>query len=192
MTTVLAFDPARHAYTHDGQEQVSVTGVLREAGLIEARWYTEDAAVRGTYVHEAIAMLHENDLDVSSLDPAIAPFVEAYQRFQAESGFQQQAWEQRVCDPALRCAGTVDLVGRFPDALGAGRVDLLDIKTGTVPTWVGYQTAGYAQLGWIQARRWCLQLTADATYKLHPLTGRRDRDVFLAALTVAQAKRGWL
>jgi hypothetical protein len=195
---MLGFDPATHRYTTDtGRELLSVTTALREAGVIDPTWFTEDAAIRGTYVHQAIALDHEGDLDDESLDPLIAPYVCAYRRFREESGFVEAAWEEQVADEDLGVAGTLDLRGAFPRrALRHPGIDLLDIKTGTVPSWVGYQTAAYARLlpstlgplRW----RWCLQLCPDGSYRLHECSKPHDERVFLAALTIAQAKRGWL
>lgn len=191
-TEALHFDEAAHRYTYDGRELVSVTQALSDSGFIDTRWFNEEAALRGTYVHAAVQLHHEGELDEASLDAIVRPFYEAYLRFRAESGFTVTASEERVCDPALGYAGTLDLRGQFPP-WGAPRTDVIDIKTGAVPPWVGYQTAAYARLvpGPIR-RRWALHLRADGTYRLEPLTKPTDERIFLAALTVAQAKRGWI
>lgn len=186
---ILAFDPVAHRYTLGNRELISVTQVLMDAGLIDRAWFNEDAAARGTAVHEAVQRFYSSG-DVAT-DDITAPFFDAYLAFEMESGFVMDAAEERVCDPLHGYAGTLDLRGRFRH-LHAG-VDVIDIKTGTVPSWVGYQTAAYARL--VEGkprRRWALHLRADGTYRLHPLTARSDEQVFLAALTVAQAKRGWL
>jgi hypothetical protein len=189
--TALAFDAAAHRYTFDGRELIGVTQALTDAGLIDARWHTDEAALRGTYVHAAIALLHEDDLDVDRLDASLLPYVNAYLRFVTESGFERQAWEERVCDALLGYAGTLDLRGRFVEQ--AHGIDLIDIKTGTVPGWAGYQTAGYARcLPDRPIRRWALNLRADGKYSLQRLEARTDERVFLAALTIAQVKRGLL
>lgn len=192
MTAVLQFDEAAHRYTLDGRELVSVTQALTEAGFIDARWFTDEAALRGTYVHAAVALHVEGDLAEDSLDPVIRPYFTAYLAFRRESGFVVDACEERICDPVLGYAGTLDLRGQLPSQRPP-RVDILDIKTGAVPSWVGYQTAAYARLvPGVLKRRWALQLRADGTYRLDPLTNTTDERVFLAALTVAQAKRGWV
>ncbi len=188
--TALRFDEAAHRYTLDGRELVSVTQALTEAGFINTQWYTEDAAMRGTYVHAAVALHAAGNLAEDSLDPILRPYFDAYLSFRLESGFVVAACEERVCDEAAGYAGTLDLRGQFPDQSG---VDVIDIKTGSIPPWVGYQTAAYARLViGAPKRRWALNLRADGTYRLEPLKVRTDERVFLAALTVAQAKRGWL
>lgn len=188
----LHFDEAAHRYTLDGRELVSVTQVLSDAGFIDGRWFNDEAAWRGTYVHAAVQMHHAGELDESALEPATRPFFDAYLRFRAESGFTVLASEERVFDPALGYAGTLDLRGQFPP-WGESRTDVVDIKTGAIPPWVGYQTAAYARLvPGLRRRRWALHLRDDGTYRLEPLTKVTDERVFLAALTVAQAKRGWI
>lgn len=191
----LAFEPIRHRYSLGTRELVSVTQALAESGLIDTRWYTEDAAIRGTYVHAAIVLHHDNDLAEESLDPGLRPYFDAYRFFLDHSGFQVEAIEERVFNEALGIAGTLDLRGRFPDTPPTA-TNVIDIKTGCLPMWVGFQTAGYARM--LPAglpplrRRWALNLQADGKYRLEPLTKRSDEGVFLAALTIAQAKRGWL
>ncbi len=188
MTAVLAFDPASHRYTLGERELVSVTQVLRDVGFIDDRWFTEQAALRGTAVHAAVDRFHVTG-DVPT-DDVCAPFFDAYLAFRQASGFDVQVVEERICDPLLGYAGTLDLRGRF-SGFNHGD-DVIDIKTGNVPTWVGYQTAAYARCLGGRVRRWALQLRANGSYSLQPLTARNDERVFLAALTVVQAKRGWL
>lgn len=187
----LHFDAAAHRYTLAGRELISVTQALAEAGFIDKRWYTEDAAERGTAVHDAVQRFHQCGGELGPVADEHAPFLDAYLAFALEAGFTVDGSEERVCDPVLGYAGTLDLRGRF--ARYANGLDVIDIKTGSVPAWVGYQTAAYARLlGGAPRRRWALNLKGDGTYRLEPLTKRTDESVFLAALTVAQAKRGWL
>lgn len=188
---VVDFDPAAHRYTLPGRDRdlISVTQALHAAGLVDDRWFNERAAQRGTAVHAAVQTFIESN--VVPEDEIVAPFFDAYLAFQSEAGFVADGAEERVCDPLLSYAGTLDLRGQFPRfAFGS---DLIDIKTGGLPSWVGYQTAAYARLlRVVPVRRWALELRANGSYTLHPLTQRTDEKVFMAALTVAQAKRGWL
>lgn len=190
MDTTLQFESASHRYSLGDRELISVTQALTEAGLIDGRYFTEGAATRGTAVHEAVQVFA--GCGVVPDDDVVAPFFDAYLKFQMEAGFTVAASEERVCDPLLGYAGTLDLRGRFVKYPTG--VDVIDIKTGSVPPHVGYQTAAYARLlpGGTAKRRWALNLRADGSYRLEALTARTDERVFLAALTVAQAKRGWL
>jgi len=198
----LLFDEPAHRYSLDGTDLINVTGALSAAGLVDRFWYKPGDAERGSRVHAALHLLHRNQLRDEHLTDQIDPYVRAYQSFLADSGFRIDASEERVCDPMLRCAGTLDLRGQFikPAAgltgMHGDRIDVIDVKTGTAPPWVSYQTAGYVRLlppkCWKVAHRWSLTLKANARYTLDPLTKRNDERVFLAAVTIAQAKRGWL
>lgn len=184
------FDAVAHRYTVDGRELISVTQALTEAGLIDSRWYSEHGATRGTAVHAAVQAF--NATGEVPTDDVCAPFFDAYLAFQMQAGFDVEAAEERIYDQLRGYAGTLDLRGRFRSQTDGS--DLIDIKTGSVPAWVGYQTAAYARLlnTARPRRRWALNLRADGTYRLAPLIKRSDEQIFLAALTVAQAKRGWL
>ena len=189
MDAVLTFESATHRYALGDRELVSVTQALTDASLIDARWFTDGAANRGTAVHRAVEQFQATGVVPS--DDVVAPFFDAYLTFRMDAGFHLDAAEERVYDPLLGYAGTLDLRGQF-QKFGAG-VDVVDIKTGSVPSSVGYQTAAYARLvGGAPKRRWSLNLRANGTYRLDQLTKRTDESVFLAALIVAQAKRGWL
>lgn len=187
----LTFEPAAHRYRLGSRELISVTQALGEAGLIDNSWYTAASALRGTALHAAVHV--HVTTGAMPTDDVVAPFFAAYLAFQMDAGFITTASEERVCDPFLGYAGTLDLRGCFAKLdHSSDSSDVIDIKTGFVPEWVGYQTAGYARLFPEVRRRWVLNLRADATYRLQSLTKRTDERVFLAALTVAQAKRGWL
>lgn len=195
----LMFEPERHHYTLNGRALLSVTGALAAADLVDTQWFTEGDRQRGTRVHAAIEHYHERTLSNGPLtDPEVAPYLRAYHRFLAESAFRVDACEERLADADLRVAGTLDLRGQFinRDATPHERVDIVDVKTGTAPPWVGFQTAGYVRLLPAavrpRCRRWALALRADASYRLLPLDERHDARVFEAAVVIAQWKRGWL
>jgi hypothetical protein len=192
----LDFEEANHEYTWEGRKIPSVTTILKSAGIIETQWYTEEARTRGTHVHQAAHFFDEDDLAMESLRPEIRPFIDAYAKFRNDTGFFPVLVEQRIVHTA-GYAGTLDRVGWLND-----RMIQLDIKTGSVPDWAGLQTAAYEMgieqmiaLGLIELEampeaRFALQLTAEGKYKLWPMTGHRDREFFLAALTVHQFKAG--
>ena len=192
----LEFDEAQHAYRFEGRPMPSVTTILKTAGIIDTTWYTEEAKTRGTHVHQAAHFFDEDDLALDSLRPEIRPFIDGYIKFRKDTAFYPVLVEQRLHHTA-GFAGTLDRVGWLND-----RMIQLDIKTGSVPDWAGLQTAGYEmaleqmiQLGKIELEampeaRFALQVTAEGKYKLWPMNGHRDREFFLAALTVHQFKAG--
>lgn len=186
----LTFDEDAHRYTLHGRELMSVTTALKLAGLIDDRWYYDQAATRGTYVHQALEWLDRGELDETSIDPQLAGYIQAYRRFLLDChAGPLHLYEQRLCDPILGYAGTVDRV-RF---IGQ-QLSVMDIKTGPPAPWHALQLAAYAALVKepLKAplvRRWGLYLSADGTYRCVPYSDRRDWDVFKAALLVAQFKR---
>lgn len=184
------FEPEAHRYYLGNRELLSVTTVLRDVGLIDPQWFTEEARLRGEYVHTCVALHHEGTLDNATVDPMIEPYFAGYLLFLAETGFAPELVEEQVHNEALGLAGTLDLLGRLP-AHPPGSKDLIDVKSGHIPPTVGLQLAGYVRcLPPGAYRRWCLNLPGDGTYRLDRCADRKDDGVFLAALQVAQFKRG--
>lgn len=187
MTPTIDFIAAEHRYILDGEREIpSVTTILKEQGLIDDRWFTDDARLRGDYVHLACRMLDDDELAEESLDPGILPYVEAYRKFLALTSPEWTYIEHRVFDPVLGYAGTLDRAG-----LISGEKTVLDLKTGGLYPSVGPQTAAYRRClpqpyTW---KRAALQLKDDGSFTFHPLTDRGDDEVFLSALRLAQWKQ---
>lgn len=181
----LALD-ADHRYWFDGRELIGVTATLKAVGLIDTEWFTEAAQLRGTYVHEACCLVDDNDL--GAIDPAIAPYVAAYETFLRDAKPDWAFIEQRVCDPAMGYAGTLDRCGFLN-----GKWIVADVKTGPESAWHSLQLAAYARLvphaSGLKPDRYGLYLRADGTYRLRQFTNRNDERVFLAALSIAQWKQ---
>lgn len=193
----LQFDAALHRYTLDGRELPSVTTILREAGLIDGSFWTDEARLRGEYLHAAIALHNEGDLDINALDPKLVPYFRGYERFLEETRVEVEHTERRVCDEGLGYAGTLDLIVAWMTESGerVARRGLVDVKTGSVPPSVGPQTAAYLRcartflpLG-APVYRFALHLPGDGSYRLVPLTNTQDEADFLAALRVAHFRR---
>ena len=62
----IRFDPATHRYWAGVRELLAVTTVLRDAGLVDGRWYTEVARARGTNLHRATAALRSSKRSTAS------------------------------------------------------------------------------------------------------------------------------
>jgi len=175
----LNFDPSTHTYTLDGKVLPSVTQILQGVGLINFNGIDpgilKKAADFGTAVHQATALDDLGDLDEESLDPALKPYLEAWRGFRGPMKFD--AIEQPLCHPDYGFAGTPDRVKWNT---------IYDIKTGTtVYPSTGIQLAGYSILAGIPtARRLAVQLKADGTYQVHEFKDRKDREIFLACLSV--------
>ena len=187
----LSFEPEAHAYALDGERVLSVTQVLRAVGLDP--WehvppaVREPARRRGAAVHAAIHYLVEEDLDRDALDPRLAPYVLAYDRFRRDTGFVPDLVERHVVSRTYRFAGRLDQAGPWPPG---GRA-VIDVKSGLVAPATRLQLAGYALCLEGPHRRFALHLGADGRYRLSPeFTEANDRRLFLAALAVAQFKLG--
>jgi hypothetical protein len=183
--TGVIFNEAEHSYTLDGKRLPSVTQILdryndfsmvREEVMATAR-------ERGSLVHLVTQLYDEDDLDESSVDPLLVPYLEGWKRFRRECEFTPRQIEYRGAHPLYGYAGTLDRLGTM------SRHDwLLDIKGGLVPATAGLQTAAYVKL--LPAnftdhiRRATVQLKGDGTYALLEWKNPDDWAVFLSMLNV--------
>jgi len=108
------FQQEGHVYHVGDMGLVSVTQVLKAEGFIDDRFYTEEARERGSFVHLATHLDDMGELDESTVDPLIAPYLEAWRKFKAESGFVVEQSEEPMMSTAYRYAGTPDVIGHFP------------------------------------------------------------------------------
>jgi len=192
----LEFDEEKHEYKWHGKQVPSVTTILKSAGIVDAAWYTEEARIRGTHVHQAAQFYDEGDLAPGSIRPEIQPYMDAYVKFKRDTGFYPILIEQKVIH-TKGYAGTLDRVGWLND-----RLVQIDLKSGGIPKWAGLQTEAYKQaleemisLGHIKLEqypeaRFALQLTSEGKYKLQPLQGLSDGHYFWAALEIHKFKVG--
>lgn len=197
MTGPLTFNPEDHTYYVDGARIPNVTGVLdlfatNYAGIPPE--IMEKAKVRGTAVHRATEYDDKGILQYEVLSPELRPYVDAWRKFRAQTGFKPTLVEAKVYSPLRQYAGTLDRVGML-----AGREVLLDIKSGSAmrPT-TGPQTAAY-ELALrtdpeypdrdidVKLPRYGCELHKDGTYSLKRFDDPGDLSVFLAALTLL----GW-
>lgn len=191
LAPALTFDEVAHRYFLAGRELPSVTTVLKDAGRIDATWFTEDSRQRGSYVHQAAHYLDQDDLAEESVDPRYAGYVQAYRRFLT---WARPVWtfvEHRVCDETYGYAGTLDRAGCLQHD---GRHYIVDIKSCVRPASVGIQTAAYRRClpdphTW---RRAALVLKDDGNFVFEELTDRRDEARFLADLERWYWKREYL
>lgn len=181
------FDAETHKYFIQDVCVPSVTQVLKECGIIDDRFYTEEARERGKAVHLATQLLDEDDLDWDSLDPSLEGYVRAYERFKTESGFVPVLIEERVYNPVSMYAGTLDRTGYFSNIKNK---TLIDIKSGAPEPWAAIQTAAYEHCLLQRFSRHALQLKPDGTYRLSPqYRDPNDIKLFLSALSIVHWKR---
>jgi hypothetical protein len=190
---MLTLDPKEHVYRLDNQVVPSVTQVL---DVVPLDFHCSPAKLaeakeRGQYVHSATAYYDEGTLDDASVIPEIRPYLNAWIRFRAETGFAPVVIERIGCNRKHRYAGTCDCVGTV-----GKRVWLLDKKSGVPALRSCLQTAAYAELDEIKAEypkveRYCVQLSDDGKYKMSDqYKSPHDFAVFLGFLTVFNFVKG--
>lgn len=191
---MLTFDEASHTYRWNGEKVASVTQILQDVGLIDYSSLPlslrEMALERGRTVHTVTHWDDEGDLDESSVDPQIVPYLAAWRRFRMDTGFVPELIEHRAYSPEFGYAGTLDRAGRFP----GGRKALIDLKNSLVPEFARYQLAAYSKL-LPESRAWqhiAVELHADETYRAVHIPASdwvHNWGVFCSALNVYNAKR---
>lgn len=189
----LAFDEASHEYSLGDLRLTSVTQILALTGLAQfnAPWFSEATKARGTYLHEAIALDVEGDLDDDTLDEQLRGGVDGWRKFMADTGARIEFAEQMLCDPDLRIAGRLDYIVTMPDPRQPGRTVrvLLDVKRALYPC-AAIQLAAYVDLATalydhpVYFRRAALVLPGDGSYVLHHFTDHLDRATWQAAVRI--------
>ena len=149
----LTFDPERHEYfLPNGQRIPGVTEVLRATGISEdfERVALYNSSLRadldakralGIAVHHDCHALDDDDLEWSTVDPRVAPYVNAWWEFRKNHKLIPVERERRVFHPVYLYAGTLD--GVFCKKTD-GPFIVVDIKTGDVEASAcRYQTSAY-------------------------------------------------
>ena len=166
-------DFAYLADTHDyrdlatGVSYPSITQMLETCGHLDTRWYTPEAAARGSAIHARAEALDRGQDDPGD-EIAIAPYITAYRR---ATGILRPVWayiEVPFVHPEWRFGGTPDRVGQI-----AGAQAVLDLKAGGAEAWHALQTALQAILVAPELRlpaetlvRYALYLTTRGTFRL--------------------------
>lgn len=87
------FDPALHVYRLDGRPIPSTTQVLGAVGLSPDfskvnRSVLEHRRQLGSALSVCLQFLQQGDLDSNTIDPEVAPLLEAHKLFVADTGFR--------------------------------------------------------------------------------------------------------
>lgn len=184
------YDDATHAYFWNDERIPSVTQALKLAGYIDAQFYTPEAAARGTLVHAACEVLDKQPVASLSvarrigfrLSPDIRPYVQAYARFLQDCRPEYDAIETTMYHPRLRYGGRTDRI--VADLFRSPGI--LELKTGSVEPWHGYQTALY-QLMKPTGARWVVYLGDNGRYRVDTMTNADDYRIGIDAIQQAAA-----
>lgn len=195
---VIHLDLDTHRYYVNAREVPGVTSVI--ADLTDFRFVSPEtlraAGEFGTAAHKACELYDLDDLDLESLDPSLEPYLRAWIKFKADTGFEATHIEHKVYSTAYSYAGTIDRVGLLRNC-GPKRA-VVDIKSGsTVGPVTGLQLAGYEQAyreydGHQEPmERYAVHLRGDGTYRLLPFTEYGDRATFLSCLQRHKWRQKW-
>jgi hypothetical protein len=191
----LEFDEGSHTYFVDGEVKLSVTQILKEAGVVDTQWFTEFGRWRGSAVHKATQYWDEGDIDRRTLDPIVKPFVNDWKIFRDKTGFTPTMIEQTFYDPTYDYCGKPDRRGYFLGGKPENSNELIDLKTypgGKCPWWTRLQLAAYGRLLDPSRifRRYAVVLTGDGpNVEEYPVeTYIEDQNDFFACIRVARLK----
>ncbi len=103
---------------------------------------------RGTYIHRAIELALQDNLDWSTVDNEILPFVEQFLEFSKTIKLEVIDTERRYYNDTFKFSGKPDIIG-----LVNGKKSVIDIKSSRTPSlqW-RLQTAAYAELTGVSKR----------------------------------------
>ncbi|MEO2054703.1 MAG: hypothetical protein ABGX83_05330 [Nitrospira sp.] len=180
-----------HIYRVDGIRKPSVSAILQSTGIVDTTFFTEYGATRGTFAHKATELHDLGDLNEDDLDKTLLPYLEAWKRYRAESGFVPSMIEKKLYSRLGFC-GTIDRFGQD----NSGSYILPDIKTGYASQWWHViQLAAYRLLvgeavGHMM-KVLIVHLHPNGKYKLQPYTMQelvQGQFNFMSALRIVSAR----
>ena len=126
----VAFEKEGHVYTANGLVIPSITQILSAEGFIDTTWFDEYSRDKGSMIHLACHYDITGELEESSVVDEIMPYLSAFRKFMAESGFKVDKSEVPAINKTYGYAGTPDLIGCFPKPTAARRFALELSKEG--------------------------------------------------------------
>ena len=188
MPNKLEFDESTHTYTLNGRHLISVTQAL---SILDDRWKVDPFYLeRGRLIHLATEYYDRDELDESTVDERIRPYLDAYMRFRRDTDFAPTFIERELYHPKYLYGMRIDRIGFLND-----RWVMIDLKSGAPAKIDELQGAAYLEgclANGIEVKGgFDLYLHDDTTYKLEPVEiPKRLLPVFLACLTVMRWKEG--
>jgi hypothetical protein len=180
-----------HRYFAGERELLGCTRMLTDAGYIDKTWFTDEACLRGQFVHEAILLDMQGDLEDETLDPQLRPYVDAARAFRQDASLRVVLAEEPLADLTIGIGGKPDVVGyAFSKAV------ILDWKSGAAARWHNLQGEIYKHLVKVNAvlpdqliDTYAVYLHDTGRYTLGTKSTRRDQQVAQAVITIAQDRR---
>jgi hypothetical protein len=182
---MVTLDESTHTYrTAEGVVVPGVTTIIKAAGLIDTRWFTEYGRDRGTMVHLACEYDDKGILDDSTVDEAIQGYVIAWRAFKVSAGFTPKTMEVIVHNETYGYAGKYDVAGTID-----GNNVLADRKTGKVMPYTALQLAAYERCMDEPHWRMAVELHDNGTFRIEQYSDDADWHVFCSALAVHNWKK---
>lgn len=197
---MLELNNETHAYTKDGLKVPGVTTVLRETGLIDFSKIQDDILQRalkfGSAVHKATELHDKGVLDITTLDSALEPYLEAWIKFLREASFiiEKDSIEEKVYSEKYHYAGKYDRIGILNDKRTiidiSTSVDFSDAKAIQTAAYQEAENEGIPVKLKVKQREVVL-LQGNGKYKLASgdFFQKSDFSVFLACLTIHNWRR---
>lgn len=164
-----------------------VTESLKVLGFIDDQWMNQDALDRGSIIHKLTELDDMNDLVEESVDPSLAPKLEAWRKFKRENNPKLIGIELKVDWAPYDMTGTLDRLLEMND-----RLWIVDIKSGARAAWHRWQVALYALL-WATknakpAPYRAVVYLQDGIYRWDQYTDRHDIEKAKSLITAAHIK----
>lgn len=184
-----------HVYKLKGKRIPGTTEMLNSCGIIDSRWFNEEAAKRGKEVHEACHFLAEGDLDMDSIRPGIRGYVDAYEAAVEELNFFPTECERAIYHPIYLYGTKPDQVG-FVRKNGKDQDAIVELKSGIMQPWTRLQTAFQAMARWPQdyytKLRFGIELSPDGSKKVDQFADPEDFEVVMGIYMAVVWKQKYL
>jgi hypothetical protein len=153
-SSIITLDRATHIYRVDGAPVDSVTQLLEAAGISPDYRKVHPAVLRharlrGIHVDACCDLDDADDLDWSSVHPEAVGYVQAWQAFKADYGYEPVISQPLVYHPVYGYAGEPDSIGMLGDYVAVAERK----ATAKMAASYALQTAGYACEGLHMAPR---------------------------------------
>lgn len=182
---LLEVDKIKHEYHIGGKRLISITEAMKMANVIDNVFADDHALWVGTATHRAIELYIKGTLNWETLDGALKPRVEAWIDFETHTGFTPTATEKSVHNPTWGIAGTLDVLGVFPN----GNEAIIEIKSGNVSRWAGVQVSLQDMLlGGSRRQRFGIKVPEMGRPNIKAFTDPDDYEVARACVIIANWK----
>jgi hypothetical protein len=145
----------------------------------------------GNCVHKMVELYLKGTLNLATLDPVLAKYLEQFKKWQKDTKFQIMGFEEKLISKKYNYSGTPDIFGKYKN-----RLAIVDLKTtSTLSKTLGLQLSGYELLvkekvggNVTYCDRYVLRLYLEK-YVFFQIKGTRDMSVFLACLAINNFRR---